>query len=80
MFHERFTAMMASYYCLSMDKEDLVSLSIFWPVFWGLRRALSPNQSPRGIIWSAVPLPCFIQFLGQNWAVAGQRPIGDEVL
>ena len=22
------------------------------------------NQSPRGIVWSAVPLPRFIQFLG----------------
>ena len=34
------------------------------------------NQSPRGIIWSAVPFPRFIQFLGWSWAAA---PIGLSV-
>ena len=35
---------------------------------------MSENQSQRGIIWSAVPLACFIQFLGGSGAVAGQQP------
>ena len=32
------------------------------------------NQSPIGIIWSAVPLPRCKHSLGWNWAVAGQQP------
>ena len=31
------------------------------------------NQSPKGIIWSAVPLPCFFAVL-KSQRVAGQRP------
>ena len=32
------------------------------------------NQLPRGIVWSAVPLPRFTLFFNCSWAVAGQRP------
>ena len=38
------------------------------------------NQLPKGIKWSAVPLPCstfFLVFMGGGRAAA---PIGDEVL
>ena len=37
---------------------------------WSRRKK---NQSPKGIIWSAVPLPCFFVVM-KSQRVAGQRP------
>ena len=37
------------------------------------REKARENQLPRGIMWSEVPLPRFIQIFGRNCAVAGQR-------
>ena len=43
------------------------------------------NQSPKGIIWSAIPLPCFsnrykVILLGYPFGGRAAAPIGDEVL
>ena len=45
----------------------------------------TPNQSPKGIIWSAIPLPCFsnrykVILLGYPFGGRAAAPIGDEVL
>ena len=51
-------------------------INIGFDILYNLRK----NKEPKGIKWSAVPLPCttfFLVFMGGGRAVA---PIGDKVL